>query len=159
MKLPALLLRPLRRVITLREPDFVVGGLDRPYMLRWWAIPRNRFLNVYIHRFRRSDDDRALHDHPWCSMSILLQGSYLEHTPSGVVCRNEGAVAARCARARHRVELLPDGRGGEHEVLTLFLTGPKTREWGFWCRQGWVHWRQFVSPSDSGAVGRGCGEP
>lgn len=28
----------------------------------------------------RSDDDRALHDHPWVNMSILLEGTYTEHT-------------------------------------------------------------------------------
>lgn len=58
-----------------RAPDFVIGRTGDPYMERWWLIPRNRFFNIYLHRFWRSDDDRALHDHPWVNLSILLKGS------------------------------------------------------------------------------------
>jgi hypothetical protein len=42
-----------------RAPDQVIGGRERPYMLRWYLIPRNRFCNIYLHHFLRSDDDRA----------------------------------------------------------------------------------------------------
>ena len=48
-----------------RAPDFVIGGSDNPYLLRWFLIPRNPVFNVYLHKFMRSDDDRALHTHPW----------------------------------------------------------------------------------------------
>jgi len=41
---------------------------------------------------------------------------------------------------------------------TLFMTGRRCREWGFWCPQGWRHWRIFASPSNKGEVGIGCGE-
>lgn len=58
-----------------RKPDFVIGDLSNPYLLRWWVIPRNRFFNVYLHKFLRDDDDRALHDHPWWSMSIILSST------------------------------------------------------------------------------------
>jgi hypothetical protein len=63
-----------------RKPDFIIGGADEPYMLRWWVIPRNRFFNIYLHHFLRSDEDRALHDHPWLNCSWLLDGRYTEHT-------------------------------------------------------------------------------
>ena len=66
-----------------KAPDLVVGSPKRPYMHRWWLIPRNPVFNVYLHRFLRSDDDRALHDHPWPSLSILLHGSYREHVERG----------------------------------------------------------------------------
>jgi hypothetical protein len=57
-------MRWFKKIAGSRPPDFVIGG-DSPYMLRWWIIPRNKFFNIYLHRFLRSDDDRALHDHPW----------------------------------------------------------------------------------------------
>src|SRR5690606_35831081 len=66
--------------IARRPPDFIVGGAERPYLKRWWLIPRNPIFNVYLHQFLRDDDDRALHDHPWPWCSILLDGSYIEHT-------------------------------------------------------------------------------
>ena len=40
-----------------RQPDFVVGKPEDPYLLRWWVIPRNKRFNVYLHKFLRSDDD------------------------------------------------------------------------------------------------------
>lgn len=47
-------------------------------MLRWFLIPKNRFLKIYLHKFMRSDEDRALHDHPWSFLSIILRGGYFE---------------------------------------------------------------------------------
>jgi len=137
-----------RGIMASRPADFVIGD---SYLLRWWVIPRNDRCNVYLHEFRRSDDDRALHDHPWQSTSCLLFGRYFEHTPEGVFERRAGDVSSRAAEALHRVELAP----GE-TAISLFITGPKVREWGFACPQGWRHWREFVDERDSGAVGRGC---
>jgi hypothetical protein len=36
------------------------------------------------------------------------------------------------------------------------LTGPRIREWGFWCPQGWRHWRAFTSGRNGETIGRGC---
>src|ERR1700710_2371105 len=71
--------------VAARKPDVLIGKQDDTYMRRWWVIPRNRWFNIYLHHFLRSDDDRALHDHPWCNLSILLSGSYLEHLTGGYV--------------------------------------------------------------------------
>lgn len=143
--------------VTRRAPDFVIGGWERPYLRRWWLIPRNRLFNVYLHQFLRSDDDRALHDHPWSNVSVLLRGAYTEHTiAAGGVHRRE-VLAAGAVRVRpfgqfaHRIEL-HDG-----PCWTLFITGPRYREWGFHCPDaGWIHWHRFTASDDPGAVGRGC---
>lgn len=143
--------------VTRRAPDFVIGSHENPYLLRWWILPRNRFLNVYVHRFLRSDDDRALHDHPWSNLSVLLRGRYLEHTiaAGGINVRHERVAPAFKFRPSgahaHRLELI-DG-----ECWTLFVTGPRYRQWGFHCPdRGWVPWQKFTAPNDSGAVGKGC---
>lgn len=133
-----------------RAPDYVIG---EDYLRRWWVNPRNQRANVYLHEFGRSDDDRALHDHPWPNTSFLLQGRYIEHTPAGRFVRNAGDVVAREATALHRIELFPGER-----ALSLFMTGEKVREWGFACPQGWVHWRDFTAGDNGERVGRGCGE-
>ena len=140
----------------MRPADQVIGGPARPYMLRWFVIPRNRFFNIYLHHFLRSDDDRALHDHPWWNLSILLRGEYLEHTRDHVRLRRRGYVVLRRATCAHRIELIQTLEGLGRPVWTLFLTGPKIRSWGFHCPQGWRHWREFTDPKDVGAVGRGC---
>src|SRR4051812_39395778 len=88
-----------------RPPDFVVGDADRPYMLRWFVIARNRWFNIYLHKICRDDDDRALHDPPWASLSIILRGGYREITPSGAKTYGVGHVIGRGSEYRHRLEL------------------------------------------------------
>lgn len=147
---------------SVRAPDVVIGGADRPYMLRWYVIPRNRFLNIYLHQFLRSDDDRALHDHPWMNLSILLRGGYFEHTiAAGGIETKELLWAGewrfrRSGRMAHRIELL--GRQGQlRSCWTLFITGPRYRSWGFHCpKEGWIRWDRFTDSRDPGAVGKGC---
>lgn len=147
----------LVRVVAKRKPDVVIGGEEKPYMLRWWLIPRNRFFNLYLHHFRRSDDDHALHDHPWCNVSLLLEGTYTEHTiAKGGVHRKHrfeaGALKFRWATYAHRIELT-DGF-----CWSLFITGPKIREWFFHCTRGLVHWRDYTKTDRPGEIGVGCGE-
>lgn len=137
-----------------RGPDFLIGPSDAPYMRRWWIIPRNEGCNVYLHEILKSDDDRALHDHPWANTSMLIEGRYKEITPEGVFERGPGDTVKRAAHAMHRLEIYP----GE-KAVSLFITGPKVRDWGFDCPQGWVPWQQFVSSDNPGEIGRGCGEP
>jgi len=133
-----------------RAPDFVIGD---DYLRRWWVIPRNEGCNVYLHEIMRSDDDRALHDHPWDNTSHILFGGYIEHTPDGQFMRQAGDVIQRPATALHRLEALPG-----INCVSLFITGPKIRDWGFQCSQGWVRWQDFTNPTDSSQTGRGCGE-
>ncbi|KAA2285458.1 hypothetical protein [Arenimonas fontis] len=159
-----------RRVATARKPDFIVGGPESPYLRRWWVIPRNRWFNVYLHHFLRDDDDRALHDHPWPWCSILLVGSYIEHTiAAGGIHRRQireaPSIKISGPKRAHRIELLPNTPNPANAFetwprkpcWTLFITGPRVREWGFHCPQGWVPWEQFTDPATHGAtVGRGC---
>ena len=136
-----------------RAPDFVIGPRDNPYLLRWWIIPRNRFFNIYLHCILADDDDRALHDHPFDNVSVLLKGSYREHLKGGlskIVRRFRPRF--RRAECAHRLEVV-DG-----PVWSLFITGPRRREWYFHCPQGLVVWTDFVDARDTGKVGKGCGE-
>lgn len=153
-----------------REPDFVIGGQENPYLRRHWLLPRNRFFNIYVHEFLRSDDDRALHDHPWLfNASWLIEGEYLEHTKAAfgytVTHRRAGQFKFRWGPAPHRVELV--GNEGDPPDVpfveampcwTVFITGPVVRAWGFHCERGWVPWQEFTDARDKGSIGKGCGE-
>ena len=132
-----------------RPPDFIIGKPGSPYMRRWYVIPRNRWFNIYLHNIVRSDDNRALHDHPWWNLSILLKGSYREVTPDGTFVRGAGSMVFRRATAAHRLEV--DG-----PTWSLFITGRKVREWGFYCPHGWKIWTSFVDMTNTGSVGPGC---
>lgn len=141
-----------------RSPDFAIGGADNPYLLRWHVIPRNRFGCIYVHEFLRDDDDRALHDHPWPSLTYVVAGAYDDHTieAGGIHKRDRlgsGAFKFRMPSQAHRVEIVA------RPCVTVFIRGPVVREWGFHCEQaGWVHWKDFVATGDRGAIGRGCNQ-
>jgi len=149
------------RCASRRMPDFIIGGHENPYLLRWWLIPRNQLFNIYLHKFLRSDDDRALHDHPWIWCSVLLRGSYVEWSKprpgSPLLAHVErfDAGSARFHRARYAHRLVIDRNV---TCWTLFITGPRVREWGFHCPQGWIPWQKFTAVDDPGAVGQGCAQ-
>ena len=134
-----------------RAPDVVIGADADPYLRRWHVIPRNQWFNIYLHHFLRSDDDRALHDHPWWNLSVLLRGEYLEMMPGRSRVRRPFRPVLRRAEAPHRVVLFPSTETKRPlPVWTLFITGPRVREWGFWCPRGWVHWQDFTKAVDGG---------
>lgn len=147
------------------EPHVVLHQGGEPYLVRRYVIPRNNYLNVYLHKFVKSDYDEALHDHPWWFISLILKGEYVEHQLHGVMNhRKAGSIAFRKATTMHRVELFyPQNQWGLPEgytpspVWTLVVTGRRIREWGFACPKGWCPWEEFTGGTyNQTAVG--CGE-
>lgn len=131
----------------MREPDMIING---KYLKRWFLIPKNRFFNIYLHCFGESDDDRALHDHPWWNISFLIKGELVEHTMNKKRIIPWFIPILRSAKTAHRLELI------KGPAWTIFITGPKVRSWGFHCPNiGWRHWKEFTS-SDGVNVGKGC---
>ena len=160
------ILRRARYRMASRKPDFQVINGNGVYLQRWWIIPRNRWFNIYLHRFLHDDEDSALHDHPYASMSWVLDRGYYEHSRTSIDWQPAGAIVFRRAATAHRIELKKRHEltrtGWEAETpipaVSLFFTGPRTREWGFHCPNGWVPWFEFVDDRDKGRVGKGCGE-
>lgn len=116
----------------MRPPDLIIGTPDRHYLYRWHLI-RTRWFNVFLHKIMLSDDDRALHDHPWDNISIILKGGYLEVTQRGAKYRGSGDIISRRAEDAHRL-VLPEGYP---PCWSLFITGRSRRSWGFLCPKGW----------------------
>lgn len=139
----------------MRPPDRIIG---ERYLERWYLIPRNPIFNIMLHRFVGSDDDRALHDHPWWSVSLLLKGCLCEwvaredlgkgHRQWHIVPRF--LPVFRSAKHAHALELI-----SREPAWTLFITGPAIRRWGFYCEKGWVYWKDFVDATGN-RIGKGC---
>jgi len=135
---------PLRKRVIYTDE----GG---PYLLRVYLTPdrdwwRNWLPGVFLHRFFRSDSDRELHNHPWrWALSIILSGGYreerMERDRIGVTSRIliPSEVNFITDRTFHRVDLLDPVNG----AWTLFIVGPRFRDWGFLSRNGrdFEHWR------------------
>lgn len=125
----------------LSTPDLVIAPDGKPYLYRWHLLPRNKAANIYFHIQVESDPERPLHDHPWANTSVILSGGYdeiVDPTPWLGIHRFErrlrsGDVACRTASEAHRL-ILPSGIP---YTMTLFTTGPKIRDWGFWFDNGW----------------------
>ncbi|GGD45901.1 hypothetical protein [Pseudoxanthomonas indica] len=183
-----------------RPPNFVVGADsdNGAYLMRWFLTPWRdwqhrlgkradanptwwnratarmaRWLpNLYLHKFLRDDDDRALHDHPSWAVSFILRNGYTEHTirEGGIHKRRfygPGSLRFLPTTHAHRIELLreivdngdPIVRKDDPAVpcWSLFLFGPTVREWGFHCpERGWVHWKDFTAAGKPGEIGPGC---
>ena len=118
-----------RRVILDRESN-------EPYLTRYYLFLKDRKwfpFNVFLHNFHKGDLD-DLHDHPWPYFTIILRGGYWEHTPRGRFWRAPGHFRFQTPTSLHRIELEPDV-----SAWTLFIPGPKLREWGFIVNGAWMH--------------------
>lgn len=141
-------------------PSLIIGPKDNPYLYRWHLLPRNRFFGIYLHKIVRDDEDEALHDHAYYSLSIILRGAYREWINIGGelvgTVYKAGRLRGRRGNMGHRLEVV------KGPVWTLFITGPRYREWGFHCPKGWIPWYEFNDPNDYGGNNpskrRGCGE-
>lgn len=133
----------LYRLITDRE-------MDRPYLHRYYLL-NTRWLarwfpklsyRLVLHKCVLSDAD-GLHDHPWAWKSKILEGGYWEHLPDNKMALRTSADGWRSfgADSFHRLELPWEGAVS----WSLFLMGPKEKEWGFQDRDGnWVQWREYI---------------
>ncbi len=137
-----------------RPPDLTISPDGNPYLYRWHVVPRNKAANVYLH-VQVSDDPRGeLHDHPWNNSSVILAGGYeeiLDIAPAGdnwrIFERKPGDVIFRRARWAHRLLM-----AGHPYTMTLFSTGPKIRDWGYWFPDGWHHNKRHNVTVDGVAV-------
>lgn len=153
----------LAAATAIRLPDVRIGPRATPSLLRWFLWKRRRWwCNLYFHEMLRDDDDRALHDHPWWSLSFVLSDYlaevYQEQPPAGPTRYRrfrKGQLVLRRPHSAHRLVVSTN-----RVAYTLFLTGPYVREWGFHCPQGWRRWQDYAKPDaaghSSGEIGRGC---
>ena len=129
---------------------------NEPYLERYYVFlrERERFpFNIFLHKFLKSDPD-DVHDHPWPYATLVLKGGYWEWIPhfdtvgrkigEYQVWRGPGHFRVSKARSFHRIELDPD-----ITAWTLFMPGPKQREWGFLVRNQWIQWEEYLKQRKS----------
>lgn len=120
---------------------------NRPYLVRLVLFTLFGW-SVRFHVFLMSDEDRELHDHPWGYWSMVLAGTYREIVPCDrkvwgydfdimTLPRKRFRFKYHPATYKHRVLLLKEYAGAYQSYrpipcLTLVITKPKSRNWGFW---------------------------
>lgn len=147
MKLPRPVLAFLQaraEKISATPPSKVIG---EQYLSRWHVLPKNPLFNIYLHHVQGDDPDTHLHDHPWLfNCSIVLRGEIDETLPKRSRLLKEGSATGRISRAPHRLDLR------SKDSLTLFLTGPKIRRWGFYTERGWIDSAVYLNSAGDGRV-------
>ena len=129
---------------------------NEPYLERYYLFLRERKqfpFNVFLHKFLKSDPD-DVHDHPWPYATLILKGGYWEWIPhfdtvgrktgEYQVWRGPGHFRVSSANSYHRIELDPD-----ITAWTLFMPGPKQRDWGFLVKNKWIQWEQYLKQRKS----------
>lgn len=91
----------------------------------WWT-----FFNVLLHRWVKSDLER-MHDHPRWSITIVLKGELIEHTPWRSSPLKAGSIVIRSRKAIHRFELVSD------DAWTIFIVGKRRH------KQNWYNVTPF----------------
>ena len=110
---------------------------NEPYLERYYIFLKDRSwfpFNMFVHKFLKSDPD-DLHDHPWPYCTIILRGGYWEYTPgrSNPSWKGAGEIRFGNSTDYHRIELEPGVT-----PWTLFIPGPRVREWGFLSKNRWI---------------------
>lgn len=138
----------------LRDPDLIIAPEGYPYIYRWHVTPAKGPANIYLHIQVADDPERPLHNHPWDNTSVILSGGYKERLCMSegqphddltfTLLRYKGDTVFRKAGWSHRIELLY----GLKYTMTLFTTGPKVQEWGFWYPDGFKLWTDVTRTED-----------
>lgn len=144
-----------------RTPYFPLVHADgSTYMERYWLVKNFLGCSVRIHGIHTPDLDRAMHDHPWSFISLVLSGAYIERVPHRQNTinfdeahddeepwyenyRDAGSIAFRGFWHRHTIKLVTTW--DELPVWTLFITFPKRQSWGFFTPAGKVWWWTYES--------------
>ena len=130
-----------------RPPDEIIEDL---YLRRWHSL-RSTALSLYVHLYVGSDPCAWTHDHPWPSLSLCLQGILIEtaelpgrRKQTSMISR--GTLAFRPPRFSHRLDLVSG------PAVTLFLAGPRLREWGWHLPGGWRAWHEVSGVDEDGVT-------
>lgn len=108
-----------------------LGRPECPYIHRW-AVNFGLF-SVRLHHFLRSDDNRALHDHPSWYCTLILKGEYDDVTnieKNEFVRLKPGNIAFRKAEHKHTVRT--------NGVWTLVVFGRAKQKWGFYPKNKYI---------------------
>lgn len=141
------------------KPDFTVYNDNGAPSLQRWHLIRTRWMRLYLHK-HVGDDRTVLHDHSWHSLSLCLRGGYWEIVRHGISQavmhkRKPWRLVYRRPETAHRIVLHRNADGSARHAWTLFITGPKRREWGFHFRSGWLPWHAAVEPDNPGKMREG----
>lgn len=117
---------------------------DGATFLERWGLDLPLF-GVYVHHIAAPDPGMDHHDHPWPFVTIILWGGYREWTTTEVRRPKTTDMREWKRGSVHRFGLHQAHRivWCQPHTWTLVLRGRKTRTWGFFPPEGWVHYLRY----------------
>lgn len=170
------LLRPVLVWLTRNRPYYhIKNSAGEIYMERYWLFKPGTLpfgYTVRLHKILKSDDDRALHDHPWAFTSIILSNGYIEvlgqwkswdEMKYGMLSLDsrltvtqdsegrwiayrwvgQGEINSADATTWHRLILL-----NSKPTWSLFISGKREHGWGFLLDGRKIGWKQYSTPEE-----------
>jgi len=122
-------------IFKLYKKKVITRNDNEKYLIRYNLFDCKLF-SVKIHNILLSDYD-CLHDHPWAFFTFIMKGGYVEYTPEGSRVYGVGSFLYRPASYIHKLEL-------HQPAWTFVITFKKVRKWGFFTKNGWVEWFNYV---------------
>jgi hypothetical protein len=108
--------------------------------LRRLRIIQTPLFAVYLHFIFEVDNDQDPHDHPINFVSIVLHGGYSEQVYYDQSNLNKHFFQTHSVFSVHKMP-----KKWAHQIIkirkktvTLLLIGRRSRQWGFWTKDGWI---------------------
>lgn len=140
----------MMKIVTQRDINDIS---EKQLYLRRWSLWLPFGWSIKLHKIVLPDHDRCQHDHPWWFIRIILWGGYVEDRGSKKVIIKPWRPWAPWriypvfGNFRHRIDHLLNGPS-----WSLILCGPKNREWGFFTKEGWMHWKKFIQEAKTARI-------
>jgi len=93
-----------------------------------------KWFGIYKHIIVKPDEDKHDHDHPWDFLSIVLEGSYADMV-NGWWNEHRKPLSIKFNKAEYHHKLMAV-QGPKNRCVTLVITGPRRREWGYVTNKG-----------------------
>lgn len=142
--------RLMPRVYHISSKDNENGQLhvqkQNAYITRWifWGGRTPWAAQILVNQIHHTDINDCKHDHPWDFWTFVLWGGYVEEVrrADGTTFtqrRWPGQLSFRPAEHTHVIKELPWGKS-----YTLVFQYKKRREFGYYTREGWMHYKKFL---------------
>lgn len=118
--------------------DIVING--ELYLTRF-NILQTPWFGIKLHWIHKPDPDRGLHDHPWPFVSFVLRGWYKEFVSdfppfTSIKKQTIKWFNFKNTFSAHRICEVSG------KTLTLVITGPRSKSWGFYDDSGnYIDWK------------------
>lgn len=132
----AFILRAIRREPMAQHVTTSTGATNMHRYAPFWPDeqrgrnrpPWYRPFNILLHRWVNDVRER-MHDHPRWSVTVVLRGEIIEHTPWGSRRLTPGSVVLRSRKAIHAFELPPGFKG---RTWTMFVVGRRNHSQNYY---------------------------